>query len=55
MRLEDSLKFHYLAVASFGLTTVVQVSGIFMLIAGIGLAIIGVVMLRLRRPTLRPA
>ena len=45
----------YLAVASFGLTTVVQVSGIFMLITGIGLAIIGVVILRLRKPALQSA
>ena len=44
----------YLAVASFGLTTVVQVSGIFMLITGIGLAIVGVLILRLRKPALKP-
>ncbi len=45
----------YFAVASFGLTTVVQVSGIFMLVTGIALTIIGVLVLRLRRPTLQPA
>jgi len=44
----------YLAVASFGLTTEVQVSGIFMVIAGIGLAVGGVAMLRLRRPASQP-
>ena len=45
----------YFAVASFGLTTVVQVSGIFMLVTGIALTIIGVLVLRLRRPMLQPA
>lgn len=45
----------YLAVASFGLTTAVLVSGIAMIITGAALAVIGVAVLRLRKAALPPA
>jgi hypothetical protein len=45
----------YFAVASFGLTTVAQVAGISMIVTGVGLAIVGVALLRLRKPALQTA
>jgi hypothetical protein len=39
----------YFAVASFGLTTVAQIAGIFMIVTGIGLAVVGVALLRVRK------
>ncbi|OGO01537.1 MAG: hypothetical protein A2Y72_06050 [Chloroflexi bacterium RBG_13_53_26] len=44
----------YFAVASFGLTTAVQVTGIVMIITGIALAAIGVVVMRLRKAASQP-
>jgi len=45
----------YLSVASFGLVTVTQVAGIFMIVTGMALAIMGVALLMLRRPALQTA